>query len=82
MYKCESWIVKKVGRRKIDYFEIWYLEESSTDTLDHQKDQQCILEQIKPETSQEANYKTNIILLHTHHKNAELFGKDNNARKK
>ena len=41
-HRCESWAVKKVDR-KIRY--IWFiwnmvLEESSVDTLDHQKDEQ------------------------------------------
>lgn len=46
--RCESWTVRKAGRKKIDS-----LEESSTDNLDYQKDQVALV-QIKPETSLEA----------------------------
>ena len=34
MYGCESWIVKKAERRRIDAFELWVLEKTLESPLD------------------------------------------------
>ena len=38
MNRYETWTVKKADRKKMDSSETWLLEESSMDTMDHQKD--------------------------------------------
>ena len=40
MYGCESWTVKKAGRKKNGLIWKMVLEESSMDTLDCQKEEQ------------------------------------------
>ena len=51
------------------------------DSLDHQTDEQVVLEQIKPETSLQANDKIEVVLLWAHHEKTVFFGKDNDAWK-
>ena len=33
MYGCESWTIKKAGRRRIDAFELWLLEKTLESAL-------------------------------------------------
>ena len=34
MYGCESWIIKKAEHRRIDAFEMWFLEKTPESPLD------------------------------------------------
>lgn len=54
------------------------LEERSPDTLDCQKDEQWVLEQINLETPLEVKM-ANLKLFPAHSEKARFFGKDNNA---
>ena len=52
MYGCESWIVKKAERRRIDAFELWCWRRLFESPLDC-KENQSILKEISPEYSLE-----------------------------
>jgi len=40
MYECESWTIKKAGRRRIDASELWYWEKTLESPLDCKEIQQ------------------------------------------
>ena len=48
MYGCESWIVKKVERRRIDAFELWCWRRLLRVTLTARRSNQSILGEISP----------------------------------
>ena len=53
MYRCESWTINKVERRKIDAFELWCWEKTLESPLDCKKIQPVLLKEVSPEYSLE-----------------------------
>ena len=53
MYGCESWIVKKAERRKIDAFELWYWRRLLRVPWTARRSNQSILKEINLEYSLE-----------------------------
>ena len=53
MYGCESWSIKKVERRRIDAFELWYWRRLLRVPLTARRSNQSILKEISPECSLE-----------------------------
>ena len=53
MYGCESWIIKKAERRKIDAFELWCWRRLLRVPWTARKSNQSILKEISPEYSLE-----------------------------
>ena len=53
MYGCESWIVKKAERRKIDVFELWYWRRLLRVPWTARRSNQSILKEISPGISLE-----------------------------
>ena len=53
MYGCESWTVKKVERRKIDAFELWYWRRLLRVPWTARRFNQSILKEISPRCSLE-----------------------------
>ena len=53
MYGCESWIVKKAERRKIDAFELWCWRKLLRVPWTARRSNQSILKEISPECSLE-----------------------------
>ena len=53
MYGCESWTVKKVERRRIDAFELWYWRRLLRIPWAARRSNQSILKEISPEYSLE-----------------------------
>ena len=53
MYRCESWIIKKAERRKIDAFELWCWRRLLRVPWTARKSNQSILKEISPEYSLE-----------------------------
>ena len=49
MYECESWIVKKAERRKIDIFELWFWRRLWRVPWTARRSNQSILKEISPE---------------------------------
>ena len=52
-YGCESWMVKKSERQRIDAFELWCWGRLLRESLGLQGDQSSILKEISPEYSLE-----------------------------
>ena len=53
MYGCESWIIKKAERWRIDAFELWYWRRLLTVSWTARRSNQSILKEINPESSLE-----------------------------
>ena len=53
MYGCESWIVKKAERRRIDAFELWCWRRLLTVPWTARRSNQFILKEMSPEYSLE-----------------------------
>ena len=53
MYGCESWTIKKVERRRIDAFELWYWRILLRVPWTVKRSHQSILKEISPEYSLE-----------------------------
>ena len=53
MYGCESWIIKKTERQKIDAFELWYWRRLLRVPWTARRSNQSILKEISPEYSME-----------------------------
>ena len=53
MYECESWTVKKAGRRRIDAFELWCWRRLLRVPWTARRSYQSILKEISPEYSLE-----------------------------
>ena len=53
MYGCESWIIKKAERRRIDAFELWCLRKLLRVPWKARISNQSILKEINPEYSLE-----------------------------
>ena len=53
MYRCESWIIKKVECQRTDAFKLWAEEDSFESPLDSNKINQSILTEINREYSLE-----------------------------
>ena len=53
MYRCESWILKKAERRRIDAFELWYWRRLLRVPWTARRSNQSILKEISPENSLE-----------------------------
>ena len=53
MYGCESWTIKKVERRRIDAFELWYWRILLRVPWTVKRSNQSILKEISPECSLE-----------------------------
>ena len=53
MYGCESWTVKKAGRRRIDAFELWYWRRLLRVPWTARRSNQSILKEISPGCSLE-----------------------------
>ena len=53
MYGCESWIIKKAERRRIDAFELWCWRRLLSDPWTARRSNQSILKEISPEYSLE-----------------------------
>ena len=53
MYGCESWTIKKVERRRIDAFELWYWRRLSRVPWTARRSNQSIRKEINPEYSLE-----------------------------
>ena len=56
MYGCESWIIKKVERLRIDAFELWCWRRLLRVPWTARRSNQSILKEISPEYSLEAEY--------------------------
>ena len=75
MYGCESWIVKKAERRRIDAFELWCWRRLLRVPWTARRSTQSILKEISPGISLEAETP---VLWPPHVKNW-LIGKDSDA---
>ena len=53
MYNCESWTIKKTGRRGIDAFELWHYRRLLRVPWTTRRSNQSILKEINPEYSLE-----------------------------
>ena len=53
MYTCESWTIKKTGRRGIDAFELWHYRRLLRVPWTTRRSNQSILKEINPEYSLE-----------------------------
>ena len=53
MYGCESWTIKKAGRRRIDAFELWCWKRLLRVPQTARRSNQSILKEISPEYSLE-----------------------------
>ena len=53
MYGCESWIIKKAERQRIDAFELWCWRRLLRDPWTTRKSNQSILNEISPECTLE-----------------------------
>ena len=53
MYGCESWIIKKAERRRIDAFELWWWRRLLRVPWTSRRSKQSILKEINPEYSLE-----------------------------
>ena len=53
MYRCESWIIKKAERRRIDAFELWCWSRLLRVPWTARRSNQSILKEISPEYSLE-----------------------------
>ena len=53
MYRCESWAIKKVERRRIDVFELWCWRRLLRVSWTARRSNQSILKEINPEYSLE-----------------------------
>ena len=53
MYGCESWIIKKAERQRIDAFELWYWRRLLRVPWTERRSNQSILKEISPEYSLE-----------------------------
>ena len=53
MYGCESWTVKKAGRRRIDAFELWCWRRLLRVPWTARRSNQCVLKEINPGISLE-----------------------------
>ena len=53
MYGCESWTIKKAGRRRIDAFELWCWRRLLRVPWTARRSSQSILKEINPEYSLE-----------------------------
>ena len=53
MYGCESWTIKKIERRRIDAFELWYWRRLLRVPLTARRSNQSILKDISPGCSLE-----------------------------
>ena len=53
VYKCESWIIKKVKHHRIDAFELWCWRRLLTVPRTARRSNQSILKEISPEYSLE-----------------------------
>ena len=53
MYKCESWIIKKTERQRIDGFELWCWRRLLRVSWTARRSNQAILKEINPEYSLE-----------------------------
>ena len=53
MYGCESWIIKKAERQRIDAFELWYWRRLLRVPWTARRSNQSILKEISPEYSLE-----------------------------
>ena len=53
MYGCESWTIKKAGRRRIDAFELWCWRRPLRVSWSARRSNQSILKEISPEYSLE-----------------------------
>ena len=53
MYGCDSWTIKKAGRRRIDAFELWCWRRLSRVPWTARRSNQSILKEIGPEYSLE-----------------------------
>ena len=53
MYRCESWTIKKVERRKMDTFELWCWRRLLRVPWTARRSNQSILKEIDPEYSLE-----------------------------
>ena len=53
MYRCESWIIKKAERRRIDAFELWCWRRLFRVPCTARRSNQSILKEISPEYSLE-----------------------------
>ena len=53
MYGCESWIIKKAGRSRINAFELWCWRRLLRDPWTARRSNQSILKEISPECSLE-----------------------------
>ena len=53
MYGCESWIIKKAERQRIDVFELWYWRRVLRVPWTARRSNQSILKEISPEHSLE-----------------------------
>ena len=53
IYGCESWIIKKAERQRIDAFELWYWRRLLRVPWTERRSNQSILKEISPEYSLE-----------------------------
>ena len=63
MYGCESWIVKKAERRRIDAFELWCWRRLLRVPWTARRSNQSILKEISPGISLEGLYKAETLVL-------------------
>ena len=53
MYACDSWIIKKAGHQRIEFFELWYWRRLLRVPWTEKRSNQSILKKINPEYSLE-----------------------------
>ena len=82
MYGCESWIVKKAERRRIDAFELWCWRRLFRVPWTARKSSQFILKEISPGCSLEGwMLKLKLPILWPPHVKSWLTGKDPDAER-
>ena len=82
MYGCESWIVKKAERRRIDAFELWCWRRLLTVPWTARRSNQSILKEISPEYSlKRLMLKLKLLILWPPDAKSWLLGKDLDAGK-
>ena len=79
MYGCESWTVRKAGRRRIDAFEVWCLRRLLRVPWTPRRSNQSILKEISPGISLEGMMLKLKLQYFGHLMQSWLIGKESDA---
>ena len=76
MYDCESWTIRKSERRKIDAFELWCWRRLLRISWVDRRTNMSILDEIRPETSQEGTINKRALTFFGHTMRASGIERD------